>query len=214
MVSIEAWQNILKTKGNLIINASAIDGSDSPQKFPIGMCYNYISYQKLETQIGHHSNLVFCGVTPHTDTRRRKNGQTRQTVLRTLESNGIQNTVLSPLEYFTQLPNYKFVISPEGNGVDCHRHYEALIAGCIPIVEESQHIRDVYGDCPILYTTDYSEITPEYLLKKYDEMLDKTYDFSKLFVSSYPPDVQTEIQRNSSFWIQQLLPKKIRWGIK
>jgi hypothetical protein len=214
MVSIEAWQNILKPKGNLIINASAIDGSDSPQKFPIGMCYNYITYQKLETQIGHHSNLVFCGVTPNTDTRRRKNGQTRQTVLRTLESNGIHNTALSPLEYFTQLPNYKFVISPEGNGVDCHRHYEALIAGCIPIVEDSQHIRDVYGECPILYTNDYSEITPEYLLKKYDEMIDKTYDFSKLFVSSYPPDVQTEIQRNSSFWIQKLLPKKIRWGIK
>jgi len=88
------------------------------------------------------------------------------------------------------------------------------MAGCIPVVEDSIHIREVYGNCPILYTTDYSEITPDYLEKKYDEMIDKTYDFSKLFVSSYSPDIQTEIRRNSSFWTRIVEPRKIRWGIK
>jgi hypothetical protein len=178
------------------------------------MCFRYIGYQHLETQLGDHKDLVFCGIRSSTDTRRRTKGLNRSTILQILQSNGIQNTVLDPSDYFTTLPNYKFVISPEGNGVDCHRHYEALMAGCIPVVEDSAHIRHVYGNCPILYTTDYSDITPEYLLKTYDEMIDKTYDFSRLFVSSYSQELQNEIRRNSSYWTFPLLPKKIGWSIK
>ena len=214
MLTLRDWQRNHKHKPNLIVNASATDGSDSPQKFPIGMCFRYISYQKLETQIGNHENTVFCGISEYSDKDRRKKGLNRSTIIKKLESSGIHNSVLSPLEYFTTLPNYKFVISPEGNGVDCHRHYEALMAGCIPVVEESQHIRSVYGNCPILYTSDYSEITPEYLLKKYDEMIDQTYDFTRLFVSSYPPELQVAIKNNSYFWTLGVLPQKIRWGIK
>ena len=213
MFTLHDWQLCPKHKPNLIINASAIDGSDSPQKFPIGMRYNYVTYQNLETQIGHHENLVFCGIRESTDNLRRRKGLNRSTIVNKLSSNGIQNKILPSSEYFTTLPNYKFVISPEGNGVDCHRHYEALMAGCIPVVEDSEHIRTVYGNCPILYTTDYSEITPEYLQKRYDEMIDKTYDFSKLFVSSYSPDIETEIRRNSSFWTLSVRTKKFQWGI-
>ena len=214
MFTLRDWQRNPKHKPNLIVNASAIDGSDSPQKFPIGMCFKYVSYQNMETQVGHHENLVFCGIRESTDNLRRRKVLNRSAIVHILSSNGIENTILASSEYFTSLPSYKFVISPEGNGVDCHRHYEALMAGCIPVVEDSIHIREVYGNCPILYTTDYSEITSEYLEKKYDEMIDKTYDFSKLFVSSYSPDIQTEIRRNSSFWTRIVEPRKIRWGIK
>ena len=98
----------------------------------------------------------------------------------------------------------KFVISPEGNGIDCHRHYEALIAGCIPIMESNPLIIKKYHGCPILYTSDYSEITEEYLLKKYDEMIDKVYDFSCLFLSHYPTDVQNYIRNCGNFWCNKL----------
>jgi hypothetical protein len=33
--------------------------------------------------------------------------------------------------------NYAFVASPYGGGPDCHRTWEALILGCIPIVKSS-----------------------------------------------------------------------------
>jgi len=213
MFTLRDWQRNPKHKPNLIINASAIDGSDSPQKFPIGLCYHYVTLKHLETQLGDHKNIVFCGIRESTDTNRRRKRLNRSTILSTLSSNGIENTVLPHSEYFTTLPNYKFVISPEGNGVDCHRHYEALMAGCIPIVEDSEHIRAVYGNCPILYTTDYSEINPEYLEKKYSEMIDKTYDFSRLFMSSYSAEIQNEIKRNTSFWTIPVFQQKIRWGL-
>lgn len=214
MFTLRQWQSNPKYKPNLIINASAIDGTDSPQKFPIGLCYNYPKYQHLETQIGKHDNLVFCGIRTYSDQINPRKSLTREMILKTLSANGIENTLLSSSNYLMALPNYKFVISPEGNGVDCHRHYEALMAGSIPIVEESEHIRSVYGNCPILYTTDYSEITSDYLLKKYDEMIDKSYDFSRLFVSTYPPELQDEIRRNSSFWALPLrAPKKFLFGL-
>jgi len=94
------------------------------------------------------------------------------------------------------------VISPEGNGIDCHRHYEALIAGCIPIIEDNSQIREKYKGCPILYTHDYSEITETYLIQKYTEMLDQTYDFAPLFLSTYTPEEQEEIKKCGNYWTQ------------
>jgi hypothetical protein len=44
---------------------------------------------------------------------------------------------LTPLEYFKLLNQYVFVASPEGNGPDCHRTWEALYIGVIPIVKVS-----------------------------------------------------------------------------
>ena len=209
MKTLQQWQKCYKNKNNIIINASATDGSDSPQEFPIGMCFRYINYQGVDTQIGNHDKLVFCGIREYTDQNRRKE-LNRTTILKTLQSNGITNTILTSEDYFKTLPSYKFVVSPEGNGIDCHRHYEALMAGCIPIVEDNPHIRKVYGNCPILYTKDYSEITPEYLTQKYSEMIDKTYDFSKLFLSSYPLVVQYEIKKNSAHWTKIITKKS--WG--
>ena len=43
---------------------------------------------------------------------------------------------LSPKEYRKTLLRSKFVVSPPGNGPDCHRTWEALYSGAIPIVLE------------------------------------------------------------------------------
>ena len=62
MKTLQQWQKCYKNKNNIIINASATDGSDSPQEFPIGMCFRYINCQGVDTQIGNHDKLVFCGI--------------------------------------------------------------------------------------------------------------------------------------------------------
>ena len=67
-------------------------------------------------------------------------------------------------EYFKRMPNYKFVISPPGNGPDCHRTWEILYANSIPIVIKN-YIYEKYN-LPILQVNDYSELTDK-LLKTY-----------------------------------------------
>lgn len=101
--------------------------------------------------------------------------------------------------YFNSLKKYKFIVSPEGNGIDCHRHYEALLSGCIPICEYNPRTEEKYKNIPILYTKDYGDITEEYLSKKYLEMLDKKYDFTKLFLSYYDEKQQRQINFNCEY---------------
>lgn len=200
--TLRNWQTTRKDPGTLIVQASTQDGLDGWTEFPIGMGYTY-----SDCQFGEHNKLVLCAISTHTDKHRRPRPPNRESIVNTITENGIPNTLLHPSEYFKSLPSYKFVISPEGNGIDCHRHYEALIAGCIPIVEYHLGIAGKYGDCPILYTRDYSEITPEYLEAKYTEIIDKEYDFSKLLLSSYPPRIQREIKENGDYWMRKLTGK-------
>jgi hypothetical protein len=53
---------------------------------------------------------------------------------------------------------YSFVISPHGNGLDCHRTWEALILGCIPIVKRSS-IDILYQDLPVLIVEKWNDVS-------------------------------------------------------
>jgi len=200
MYSLRQWQLIEKNPHEFIINASETNGSDSEVPFPIGFCFYWHNFSKTSL-VKDHSETVLFAVNTTTDRRRRSHlPVNRYAISYNLEKNGIKNITLDSSDYFREIGKYKFVISPEGNGVDCHRHYEALMFGCIPIVERNAHIEEKYKGCPILWTTDYSEITVPYLEKVYSEMIDKVYDFSRLFLTYYTPEIQKQIRENSEFW--------------
>lgn len=210
--TLEEWQRMKKQKNDLIVQASVVDGSDEPTFCSIGMSYEYLNSDLNDVdrkdESDNRDNLLLFAIKHDTDKNRRgKQNVNRQNIIKTLNKNGFSNTKLNSTDYFNKLPTYKFVISPEGNGIDCHRHYEALLSGCIPIVEKSDLILEKYGDCPILYTTDYSEITTEYLEKKYEEMKSKVYDFSKLFLSYYSTEYQNIIKERGDFWCNKLVGK-------
>ena len=57
---------------------------------------------------------------------------------------------------------YKYVLSPHGNGLDCHRTWEALVLGCIPIVKTSP-LDHMFAGLPVLIVKDWSDITQELL---------------------------------------------------
>jgi len=108
-------------------------------------------------------------------------------------------TPLSLDNYFTDIGKYKFNISPEGNGIDCFRHYETWISKGIPIIEFNSFIAKKYYGLPILWTIDYSEINDNYLTNQYDIISNKTYDFRKLLLSSYNSNIQKQILTVSDF---------------
>jgi hypothetical protein len=206
--TLKQWQTIYKDPKELIVQASSSNDDDAWQEHPIGMSYQYLNMYNLGSllQIGEHKLTAHCSMRDHTDDNRRKdNNITRMTILNSLKTNNIINNFTSYQEYFISLPNYKFVISPEGNGIDCHRHYEALIAGCIPIMESNPIIIEKYKGLPILYTKDYSEINEEYLLSIYDSMLNTEYDFSRLFLQYYSAEEVALIKSQSYYWCKRFV---------
>jgi len=202
-MTLSEWQKMPKRRDQILYNCSEFSHlNDEFVPFPIGMSWQLVQYTGSldDIQLGSHTNLVLCSISGGTDCRRRPTGKNRGSILTNLWNNGIQNTMMSSADYLRALPNYKFVISPEGNGIDCHRHYETLMAGSIPIIERNDFIVEKYGNCPILYTDDYSEITSEYLSNKYSEMLNTTWDFSRLCLDTYDGDTLTEIKTNGNYW--------------
>jgi hypothetical protein len=207
MLTLREWQKIKVPSELLIVQASTIDGCDAQTASPIGMSYQYVDQKgnEIACQIGNHEKTVLCALNGNTDFRRRENKEiNRKKIIERLETNGIRNTLLDADNYFVSLPQYKFVISPEGNGIDTHRHYEALMAGCIPVIEENHIIRAKYGNAPILWTRDYSEITEDYLQQQYTEMLDKTWDFSRLIINNWSVCEQYIIRQRGNYWCEKL----------
>jgi hypothetical protein len=58
--------------------------------------------------------------------------------------------------------NFKYVISPHGNGLDCHRTWEAIFLGCIPIVRTSA-LDPLFEGLPVLIVREWSHISQRLL---------------------------------------------------
>jgi hypothetical protein len=82
------------------------------------------------------------------------------------------------------LQRYQFVASPAGNGVDCHRTWEALYLGVIPIMVDSLFARH-FASLPIWVIPDweYLERHDEAMLAaKYEELAARGFDDPRLFM--------------------------------
>lgn len=204
VATLHSWQTTMIPREEIIFNASeCYIGQDGWVPFTIGAA---VLFNVDKCAIGTHTRTLLCSISSGTDNKRRGDtNKNRSIYLNNLARNGFLNQILSPTKYCQTISDYKFVVSPEGNGIDCHRHYEALIAGCIPIIEKHAGIEEKYRGCPILWTEDYSEITEEYLAAKYAEMIDQVYDFSRLFLSSYPRGIQSAIRHNGNYWSNKIL---------
>ena len=87
---------------------------------------------------------------------------------------------------------HKFVLSPRGAGEDCHRTWEAIIVGCIPIVKSSL-LNELYEYLPILVVNDWTEINEHFLERKYAEITAKTYHMNKLNLEYWTNLINTTI---------------------
>jgi hypothetical protein len=92
---------------------------------------------------------------------------------------------------------YPLWLSPRGNGIDCHRTWEALYLDAIPIVWHST-LDSIYTNLPIIIINDWSEVNEKFLRNKlYEIALKKVQQ---------PPVYQYDKLR-SAFWHQMILNK-------
>jgi hypothetical protein len=79
---------------------------------------------------------------------------------------------------------YTFVLSPHGNGLDCHRTWEALVLGCIVVVKTSP-LDILYKDLPVLIVNDWKDVDSDLLEKTIMNFKERTFDFVKLTLDYY-----------------------------
>ena len=77
---------------------------------------------------------------------------------------------------------YQFVLSPHGAGLDCHRTWEALLLGCIPIIKAAR-INDLFSDLPVVVVNDWKEVNAALLAKASLDLGQKSWCKDKLFMS-------------------------------
>ena len=61
--------------------------------------------------------------------------------------------------YCTQIQEHKFMICPQGNGVDCHRNWEVLYLRRVPIMKRSDYLLELYKEYPVLWVDDFAKVT-------------------------------------------------------
>jgi len=87
--------------------------------------------------------------------------------------------------YWNEMKRSKFILSPGGLGIDCYRHWEAIVMGTIPVVETLNRTDawfETFDDLPVVFVDAYDNLTPEYLEREYERIISKarTYKYEKL----------------------------------
>jgi hypothetical protein len=98
------------------------------------------------------SNSVYCNFSLYTH-------HNRENVKNILTSNGacVFDSGKSFKDYRDAMQLHRYVASPRGNGIDCHRTWEALYFGCIPVVEK-HFMYDSWDFLPIIQIEDWNKL--------------------------------------------------------
>ena len=107
---------------------------------------------------------------------------------------------LARLNTWKEQSRYAFVLSPSGEGPDCHRTWEALALGCVPIIKKNSFV-DLFQDLPVVVVDDWSEVTESFLRDCQIKLQSQEFDYSKLMLNYW----KSKIHRSSES--KEFLPK-------
>ena len=128
------------------------------------------------------NNLVYCNFNISTNTVERTKCLQYSGMEMPNGNGGYYNLDFPP--YLKELGESYFVLSPNGNGVDCHKHWESLYLRTIPIVTKSRNM-EFYKDLPFLVIDDWQDYKDLKLSKELYENIWKDFDPSSLYFENY-----------------------------
>lgn len=92
-------------------------------------------------------------------------------------------------EFLTELRDHKFMICPQGHGMDCHRNWESLYMRRVPVMKDHPYFRELMKGFPVLFVKDWRDVTRDLLIYSeplYQEALEmslKKLDLNLIFTS-------------------------------
>jgi len=160
------------------------------QPVPIGMANEVWPHGDKDTIINiakksnEKKNLVYCNFDISTNYGERA---TALMALKDLDYIDFEQNNLPFEDYIEKLSTYKYVISPPGNSVDCHRIWESIYVGTIPICLKSLPLA-FFKDLPILFLNSWHDLTRDILSNSYVNLISKPH--TKSIFSFYKKQIE------------------------
>lgn len=99
-------------------------------------------------------------------------------------------------QYLEDMRSHRFVISPPGNGVDCHRHWESLYMGCIPVMK-STTIDSLFDDLPVIIVKEWDEVNEQLLQERLGVIMGQNFKYEKLYAEYWFDIIRSYQQSNA-----------------
>ena len=96
--------------------------------------------------------------------------------------------------YVNELASHHFCICPPGNGLDCHRIWECLYLGVIPIISADVRLNG-FDELPILYIDDWAGLDERFLLNAYDQLSRRSIRLDRAYLDHWQCALDRERHR-------------------
>jgi hypothetical protein len=103
-------------------------------------------------------------------------------------------------ETWKKMVEYAFIPSPHGNGLDCHRTWEAICLGCIPIVKSSP-LDPLFDDLPVWIVSDWRDVTEDNMELKIEQYKKKQFNFEKLTLNYWINNIRNGRKKFVYTWL-------------
>lgn len=66
-------------------------------------------------------------------------------------------------DFLDEMRDHKFMLCPQGHGMDCHRNWELLYMRRVPVMKKSPYFTCLMSGFPVLFVDKWSDVTKEFL---------------------------------------------------
>lgn len=185
------------------VNRSLVDTSDfrvifarnnvgGAESIPCGLAERWLPHGNLQAvDYARRSEPTCQACSVHCSFALDTNPQERSEALSVAKKIGVDSRMVydrhvrRPLQYHEFLCNmrsYEFVLSPPGNGIDCHRTWEALYMGCVPIVKRSKLTQRFAEQLPMVLLDYWEHLTNERLNDERKRLLSRVWNSDMLTI--------------------------------
>lgn len=80
-------------------------------------------------------------------------------------------------DFLNELREHKFMVCPQGHGMDCHRNWESLYMRRVPVMREHPYFRKLMQGFPVLFVENWADVTDK-LLEDNEHLYQEAQDMS------------------------------------
>lgn len=153
---------------------------------PLQQQHYLIQVREKAAPLADRSKLIYAHFTMNNDAY----GQ-RAACLRAIPPNLLHHVLngTTRTQCWRNMAQHAFVLCPAGNGLDCHRTWEAMALSCIPIMLRYPNFSELYDGLPVLLVDDWADVSLELLDSTLADFAGRKWDNGKL---------------SSHYWFDQL----------